>query len=94
MGEIWVYGGVWAVLVIAQFETRKQSFCFIEGSQYSEPLGKVYAPISEYKEKYRGLATFWKFDRALGRIDADNSFAVELPPYWQDLADSSTPIGY
>ena len=71
----------------AAFVTPNTEY-IIEGSQYSEPLGKVYAPISEYKEKYRGLATFWKFDRALGRIDADNSFAVELPPYWQDLADA------
>jgi nitrous-oxide reductase len=60
----------------------------IEGAQYAEPLGNEYAPISEYKEKYRGLATFWKFDRAKGRIDIENSFAVELPPYWQDLADA------
>jgi nitrous-oxide reductase len=60
----------------------------IEGAQYAEPLGGEYAPISEYKEKYRGLATFWKFDRQKGRIDIENSFAIELPPYWQDLADA------
>ena len=60
----------------------------IEGAQYAEPLGREYAPISEYKEKYRGLATFWKFDREKGRIDIANSFAIELPPYWQDLADA------
>lgn len=60
----------------------------VEGSQYAEPLGGAYAPISEYKEKYRGLVTFWKFDRTKGRIDEANSFAIELPPYWQDLADA------
>lgn len=60
----------------------------VEGAQYAEPLGGAYAPISEYKEKYRGLVTFWKFDRAKGRIDMENSFAIELPPYWQDLADA------
>ena len=60
----------------------------IEGAQYAEPLGGEYAPISQYKEKYRGLATFWKFDRQKGRIDVENSFAIELPPYWQDLADA------
>lgn len=57
----------------------------IEGSQYATPLGWEYAPLEEYKQKYRGLATFWKFDRKTGRIDKDQSFAVELPPYWQDL---------
>lgn len=60
----------------------------IEGSQYAVPLGNKYAPISEYKEKYRGLITFWKFDRKKGRIDEEKSFAIELPPYWQDLADA------
>lgn len=60
----------------------------VEGTQYSEPLGKVYAPISDYQTKYRGAVTFWKFDRKLGRIDMENSFAIELPPYWQDLADA------
>ena len=60
----------------------------IEGLQYAMPLGNAYAPISEYKSKYRGLMTFWKFDREKGRIDEGQSFAVELPPYWQDLADA------
>src|SRR5690606_22660312 len=50
------------------------------------PLAWEYAPIDEYKQKYRGHVTLWKFDRAKGRIDVDNSFALELPPYWQDLA--------
>jgi len=60
----------------------------VEGSQYAMPLGNEYAPISEYKAKYRGLMTFWKFDREAGRIAMDQSFAMELPPYWQDLADA------
>lgn len=60
----------------------------IEGSQYAMPLGNEYAPISDYTSKYRGLMTFWKFDRDAGRIVADASFAMELPPYWQDLADA------
>ena len=31
---------------------------------------------------------FWKFDREKGKIDPANSFAMELPPYMQDLADA------
>lgn len=64
----------------------------IEGSQYATPLGWEYAPLEQYKEKYRGLATFWKFDRKAGRIDKDQSFAVELPPYWQDLFTSGKGV--
>jgi nitrous-oxide reductase len=36
----------------------------IEGPQYAHPLGGEYAPLSEYNEKYRGVAMFWKFDRS------------------------------
>jgi nitrous-oxide reductase len=60
----------------------------IQASQYATPLGWDYAPISEYQEKYRGMMTFWKFDREQGRLLSEGSFAVELPPYWQDLCDA------
>ena len=60
----------------------------IDGSQYATPFGWEYAPLSEYKEKYRGAMTFWKFNRDNGRLEQENSFSVELPPYWQDLADA------
>lgn len=60
----------------------------IEGGQYAVPWGSDYAPIEEYEEKYRGSVTFWKFDRKKGRIDESKSFAMELPPYWQDLFDA------
>lgn len=57
----------------------------IQGGQYGHPLAWEYADIEEYDTRYRGHATFWKFDRQRGRIDVENSFALELPPYWQDL---------
>ena len=60
----------------------------IEGGQYAMPLGGGYAPLSEYEEAYRGMVTFWAFDREAGRIDPERSFALELPPYWQDLCDA------
>jgi nitrous-oxide reductase len=60
----------------------------IEATQYAAPLGGVYADISEYDEKYRGALILWKFDREKGAIDPARSFAVELPPYGQDLADA------
>lgn len=60
----------------------------IEGGQYAMPWSGDYAPLSEYKEKYRGMITFWKFDRQKGRILPEKSFALELPPYWQDLSDA------
>ncbi len=60
----------------------------IEGGQYGTPLGWEYASIDDYAEEYRGMVTFWKFDRESGRILEDQSFALELPPYWQDICDA------
>ncbi len=60
----------------------------IEGGQFPQPLGGTYAPIEDYADEYRGHITMWKFDRENGRIDKDASFAMELPPYWQDLCDA------
>ncbi len=60
----------------------------IEAAQYAIPLWKDYAEIDQYEEDYRGLVTFWKFDRSRGRIDQRASFSMELPPYWQDLSDA------
>jgi len=60
----------------------------IEASQYPAPLGGRYVDIGKFNEEYRGAAIFWKFDRKKGRIDPEQSWAVELPPYMQDLADA------
>jgi len=61
----------------------------VETTQYPVPFGSVYAdPAKDFKDKYRGAAIFWKFDRQKGRLDPDASFAIEFPPYTQDLADA------
>ena len=60
----------------------------IESSQFAVPLGHEFAPLTDYERAYRGLVTFWKFDRTKGRLVVEESFAMELPPYWQDLADA------
>jgi nitrous-oxide reductase len=60
----------------------------IEPSQYPAPLGGGFAPIERYDDLYRGAAIFWKFDRSKGRIVPEQSWAIELPPYMQDLTDA------
>jgi nitrous-oxide reductase len=47
-----------------------------------------YADLTEYEEKYRGAASWLKIDPSTGRINMDESFQIELPPYTQDLADA------
>jgi nitrous-oxide reductase len=64
----------------------------VEGPQYAAPIGWEYASLDEYQDKYRGMVTFWKFDRLAGRIDPEKSFQIELPPYWQDLCDSGKGV--
>ncbi|MEZ6038073.1 MAG: Sec-dependent nitrous-oxide reductase [Planctomycetota bacterium] len=59
----------------------------IETAQYPAPLGGGYAPIEKYDDEYRGAMVFWRFDNEKGRIVPEQSFAIELPPYMQDLAD-------
>jgi len=60
----------------------------IEAAQYPGVLGRGYAPLSEFNDKFRGAVTYWKFDRQAGRIDEKKSFSIELPPYTQDLTDA------
>jgi nitrous-oxide reductase len=64
----------------------------VEGPQYAAPIGWEYASLDDYQEKYRGMVTFWKFDRLSGRIDPAKSFQIELPPYWQDLCDAGKGV--
>jgi len=71
----------------ASFVTPNTEYV-IEGGQYATILGYGYALPEDYAKSYRGMVTLWKFDRTKGRIDTANSFALELPPYWQDLADA------
>ena len=47
-----------------------------------------YAPLDQYKEKYRGISSWMSIDQGTGKIDLAKSFQIELPPYTQDLADA------
>ncbi len=67
----------------------------MEATQYAAPYKDVgYVPIEQFNDKYRGGLTYWKFDRQKGRIDPDNSFTFELPPYSQDLSDAGKNASY
>ena len=68
------------------FVTENTEYVVTSTFQPSPGGPGVYAPLSDYQAKYRGAITFHKFDRASGRIVLADSFQIELPPYWQDLA--------
>jgi len=60
----------------------------MEAAQYAAPYGKDFVPLEEFNDKYRGGVTYWKFDDKKGRLDPEQSFTFELPPYSQDLSDA------
>ena len=56
----------------------------VEASQYPGTLNRKYEPLSKFNEAFRGGITYWKFNREKGRIEPENSFILEVPPYSQD----------
>ncbi len=66
----------------------------MEGSQYAAPFEDGFVPLEEFNDKYRGGLTYWKFNRESGRVEPENSFTFELPPYSQDLSDAGKGPSY
>jgi nitrous-oxide reductase len=60
----------------------------IQSSFFPVPLGQPdnYASLEEYRAKYRGTVSFLKFDKQTARILPEQSFQMELPPYFQDMS--------
>ncbi len=62
-------------------------------SKFPEPWPSgSYADLKDYKEKFRGASSWLKIDQATGRLNLDESFQIELPPYSQDLADAGKKV--
>ncbi len=66
----------------------------MDPAQYAAPIEDGFVPLEQFNDKYRGGLTYWKFDREKGRIDPENSFTFEFPPYSQDLADAGKGPSY
>jgi nitrous-oxide reductase len=66
----------------------------MEAAQYAAPISNDFVPLEEFNDKYRGGVTYWKFDMDKGRINEDDSFTFELPPYSQDLSDAGKNASY
>ena len=52
----------------------------IEAAQYPGVLGRGYAPLSQFNEKFRGAVTYWKFNREKGRIEAGEFLLAGTAP--------------
>jgi len=66
----------------------------MEAAQYAAPYSDDFVPLSKFNDEYRGGVTYWKFNKEIGRIEPDNSFTFELPPYSQDLSDAGKGPSY
>ncbi len=60
----------------------------MEAAQYAAPYENGFVPLEKFNDKYRGGLTYWKFNRDKGRLEPENSFNFEMPPYSQDLSDA------
>jgi len=60
----------------------------MDPAQYAAPFTKDFVPLEEFNDKYRGGLTYWKFNSEKGRLEPENSFTFEMPPYSQDLSDA------
>ncbi len=54
----------------------------------------TYAPIEEYKTKYKGVLTFIHIDPKTGYMDLEKSFQILMPPWDFDLADAGKGPSY
>ena len=50
--------------------------------------------LDNYADIYRGYSTWLRIDQDTGRMNIDESFQIELPPYTQDLADAGKGASY
>jgi hypothetical protein len=70
------------------FVTPSTEYVHISSMTPSPVTESGYAPLSRYKEDFRGFSTWLRIDQDTGRFVLDESFQIELPPYTQDLADA------
>jgi nitrous-oxide reductase len=70
------------------FVTPNSEYVHISSMSPCPTTPSGYAPLSRYKEDYRGFSTWLAINPDTGRFDLDRSFQIELPPYTQDLADA------
>ena len=76
------------------FVTPSSEYVHISSMSPSPWTKDGYAPLSRYKEDFRGASTWLKINPENGRFDLDESFQIELPPYTQDLADAGKLSSY
>lgn len=55
-------------------------------TRFSVPIGKEYAPLDDFEEKYKGVVSMVQFDQKAKKFNL--GYQIMLPPWSYDLSDS------
>lgn len=55
-------------------------------TRFSVPIGKEYAPLDEFEEKYKGVVSMVQFDQENKKFNL--GYQIMLPPWSYDLSDA------
>jgi nitrous-oxide reductase len=88
------------IVAVPNIETSHGGMFVTPNSEYVHISAKypmpwppgTYADVSEYQEKFRSASAWLKIDPNTGRINLEESFEIEIPPYSQDLADAGKKV--
>ncbi len=88
------------IVAVPNIETSHGGMFVTPNSEYVHISAKypmpwppgTYADVSEYQEKFRSVSAWLKIDPNTGRINLEESFEIEIPPYSQDLADAGKKV--
>lgn len=69
----------------AAFVTENTEYLFLP-TRFSVPLGNEYAPLDEFKTKYKGVMSAVKFNEQTKKLEL--AYQVALPPWSFDLSDA------
>ncbi len=69
----------------AAFVTENTEYMFLP-TRFAVPLGREYASLDEYSEKYRGVMSAVTFDQKNEKLNI--AYQVALPPWSYDLSDA------
>jgi nitrous-oxide reductase len=59
-------------------------------TRFSVPIGKEYAPLDDFEDKYKGVVSMVKFDQKKKELDL--AYQIMLPPWSYDLSDAGKKI--
>lgn len=73
----------------AVFLTQNTEY-IVMPTRFARPIGDEYAPLDNYKEKYKGIVSMVQFDQTKKKFNL--AYQIVLPPWSYDLSDAGKKI--